>query len=373
MMTDSLERSFDHGRVPAVGILLTNVGTPDAATTPALRRYLREFLSDPRVIEDQGLKWKLILNGIILRTRPAKSARGYRHVWWDEGSPLLVISKRQAEGLRDRMAGRFGNPVLVEIGMGYGSPSIPSGLAKLRDAGCDRILVLPLFPQYAAATVGSTFDAVSSCLQTWRWVPQLRFLSGYHDDPGYIRALAGSIRDYRESNSAGQRLLISFHGLPVRALHQGDPYHCHCHATARLLWSELGTPEADQHMSFQSRFGKEVWLQPYTGDMLRDWGRAGVKTADVICPGFSADCLETIEEIGDEYAEIFKTAGGEKLNYIPALNERPDHLDALAGILARNLSGWGIPTDQWNEEQARTSALAREKRAQEVKDSGVNA
>jgi len=356
-----------------VGILLTNVGTPDAATTSALRLYLKEFLSDPRVIEDQGLKWKLILNTVILRTRPAKSAEGYRQIWWDEGSPLLVISRRQAEGLRARMARRFGNPVCVEIGMGYGSPSVSSGLAKLRDAGCDRILVMPLFPQYAAATVGSTFDAVSSCLQTWRWVPQLRFLTGYHDDLGYIQALAGSIREYHKNQGAAGRLLLSFHGLPVRSLHQGDPYHCQCHTTARLLWSELGTPESDQHMSFQSRFGKEVWLQPYTGDTLRAWGTDGVKTVDVICPGFSADCLETIEEIGDEYAEIFQKAGGEKVNYIPALNERPDHLDALADILARNLSGWGIPTDQWNEKQARALAHAREQRAQEEKDSGVNA
>jgi ferrochelatase len=373
MTMDSFERPFDHGHVPAVGVLLTNVGTPEAPTTSALRRYLKEFLSDPRVIEDQGLKWKIILNGIILRTRPAKSAQGYKHVWWDEGSPLLVISGRQAEGLRVRMAGRFGNPLHVEMGMGYGTPSVASALAKLRDAGCDRILVMPLFPQYAAATVGSTFDAVSSCLQTWRWVPQLRFLTGYHDDPGYIKALAGSIREFRENHRSAERLLLSFHGLPVRALHQGDPYHCHCHKTARLLWDELGMPPADQHMSFQSRFGKEVWLQPYTGDTLTAWGKAGVKTVDVICPGFSADCLETIEEVGDEYAEIFRKAGGDKLNYIPALNERPDHLDALADILARNLSSWGIATDQWNEEQARGIADKRKERAQNKKDSGVNA
>jgi len=363
---------FDHGRVPSTGVLLVNVGSPDAPTAQALRRYLKQFLSDPRVIEDQGLTWKLVLNGIILRTRPARSAQAYRTIWTEEGSPLLAVTKRQAEGLEARLRQRAGSPVHVAWGMGYGSPSVVEALRQLEAGGCDRILILPMYPQYAAATVGSAFDAVTTELQRWRWVPQTRFITHYHDDAAYIEALAASIRDHQTEHGRPDRLLLSFHGLPRRCLQQGDPYHCQCCKTARLLWDCLQLPEGDRHLAFQSRFGREVWLQPYTDETLKAWGAAGLGRVDVICPGFSADCLETLEEIGDENRGLFLEAGGRDLRYIRALNDRADHLDALAGIVWRHLGGWVTASEAWDPAAAGADADARAKRAEQEKKRGLN-
>jgi len=365
-------RGFDHAAPPATGILLTNVGTPDAPTAPALRKYLAEFLSDPRVIEKQGLAWKAILHGIILRTRPRRSAAAYRHIWRDTGSPLLAILKQQATLLQERLSDRFGNPIRVEIGMGYGSPSIDTGLTRLAEAGCERLLVLPLYPQYAAATVGSTFDAVAASLRQTRWVRPLRFISGYHDHPRYIAALAASIRESWSTRGRGERLLLSFHGLPKEALTKGDPYHCHCLKTARLLWDRLGLPDAERHLGFQSRFGRQEWLQPYTAEVLRDWARSGVATVDVVCPGFSADCLETLEEIAVEYAGYFKEAGGKAVHYIPALNERPDHIEALADIAALHLGDWCTSRVEWDGRLFAGEAQQRQERADREKQRGLN-
>jgi ferrochelatase len=363
---------FNHGGLPSCGVLLTNVGTPEAPTSSALRKYLAEFLSDPRVIENQGLGWKLILHGLILRTRPARSAAAYKHIWGEDGSPLLAIAQRQAAGVQERLAAAFGNPIKVEIGMGYGSPSMDSGLTRLWEAGCDRVLVFPLYPQYAAATVGSTFDAIAKSLGQTRWVRPLRFISGYHDHSGYISALAASIRDFWKEHQKDQRLLVSFHGLPKESLAKGDPYHCQCLKTARLLWDQLELPLSDRYLGFQSRFGKQVWLQPYTDGILKEWGQAGVEQVDVVCPGFSADCLETLEEIGDEYRSEFLAAGGKDLRYIPALNDRADHLDALAEIITLHLGDWGTPKSNWDGRLFAEEARHRQERADRERQRGIN-
>jgi len=366
------ERDFEHGEVAAVGVLVTNVGTPQAPTTPALRRYLKQFLSDPRVIENQGLMWSLILNGIILRTRPSRSAEGYRKIWTEEGSPLLAITRKQVAGLETRLRERIGSPLHVAPGMGYGEPSIRSGLEALQRKGCRRILVIPLYPQYAAATTGSTFDAVAEVLKSWRWVPELRFVTNYHDDPAYIRALAASIREFWGKVAKPEKLLVSFHGLPKRYLLEGDPYHCQCHKTARLLIAELGLQDDEWQLAFQSRFGREEWLKPYTDETLKSWGRAGVKSVNVVCPGFSADCLETIEEIGEENRGYFQAAGGGEYRYIPALNDRADHMEALASLAERNLCGWAIKAGEWVEGAARKEAEASRLRAEQMKREGLN-
>jgi protoporphyrin/coproporphyrin ferrochelatase len=334
------ESDYRHGSPECTGVLVTNLGTPDAPTASALRRYLRQFLWDPRVVEIPRPLWWLILNGIVLNTRPRRSARLYEKVWTDEGSPLLAISRRQAAGIAGRLSDRLAGPVHVELAMRYGQPSIESGLRRLRDAGARRILVLPLYPQYSGSTGGSTFDAVSQVLRGWRWVPDLRFISDYHADPGYLDALADSIRSYWEARGRGDRLLMSFHGVPKRYLLAGDPYHCQCHATGRLLAGRLGLEDGEWLVTFQSRFGKAEWLQPYTDKTVERLGREGLGRLDVVCPGFSADCLETIEEIGGENREIFETAGGGAFHYIPALNDNPDHLDALADLAMRHLHGW---------------------------------
>jgi len=334
------QTAYSHGQQTAVGILLANLGTPAAPTAPALRRYLAQFLSDSRVIELPKLLWWPILHGIILRTRPAKSAEKYRTVWSEAGSPLLAIGERQREALLARLGTHLRGPIHMALGMRYGEPSIPAALRQLRDAGVRRLLVLPLYPQYSAATTAATFDALADELKTWRWLPELRMVNHYHDHPGYIGALADSIREAWQQQAPGERLLFSFHGLPRANLLNGDPYHCECHKTARLVATELGLPEARWQVSFQSRFGRAEWLQPYTTETLVGWARAGVKSVDVICPGFSADCLETLEEIEEENLEEFQNAGGEGYRYIPALNDRPGHMDFLAGLILQHGCGW---------------------------------
>lgn len=353
------ENPVGNERRPVTGVLLINVGTPSAPTPTAVRHYLKQFLSDPRVIENQGLSWKLVLYGIILRTRPAKSAAAYKHIWTDSGSPLLVVSQQQARMLESALQSQCNHPVRVEIGMGYGSPSVESALARLWEAGADRLLVVPLYPQYAAATVGSAFDAVARCLEQSRWVRPLKFVSGYFDHAAYIEALAESLQDYWSRNGKGDRLLVSFHGLPRTAVAQGDPYEQHCLVTARLLWERLGMPVSQRHLAYQSRFGKSEWLTPYADEVLSDWGRSGVAKVDVICPGFAADCLETLEEIGDEYAEVFRAAGGTQLNYVPALNDRPAHIRALAEVALSHLGDWCDRPDELADNGIMISGGAR--------------
>jgi ferrochelatase len=361
-----------HGQVPAVGVLLTNVGSPAAPTRKALTKYLAQFLSDPRVIENQGLVWKLILHGIILRTRPKRSAHAYQQIWTEEGSPLLAIARKQARGIATALAQRIGSPLHVAVGMGYGTPSVAEALVELREKGCRRVLVLPLFPQYAAATVGSTFDGVTGALSRWRWVPELRMIGQYHDEPAYIQALAASVREVWEKGGRPDRLLMSFHGLPKRCLLEGDPYHCQCHKTARLLADSLELSSDFWMLAFQSRFGKEIWLRPYTDETLKTWGREGVKKVDVICPGFSADCLETIEEIGAENRDYFLSAGGKSFRYIPALNARADHIEALAELAMRHLAGWVVPSSDWDGDRALQAARLTEERARDKQREGLN-
>ncbi|MCA9753958.1 MAG: ferrochelatase, partial [Gemmatimonadetes bacterium] len=304
-----------------------------------------------------------ILNGIILNTRPAKSAKLYERVWTPEGSPLLFISRRQAAALQARLRERIGEPVHVSVGMRYGNPSIEAGLEELRAKKCRRILVLPAYPQYSAVTTGSTFDAVADVLRRWRWVPGLRLVQHYHDHPGYVRALANSIRRTWQDGGPPEKLLFSFHGMPVRYLHDGDPYHCECHKTARLVAEELELPDDRWFVSFQSLFGKEEWLRPYTDETLEGWGKNGLGSVDVLCPGFSADCLETIDEIGRENRHVFAEAGGGRYRFIPCLNDDAEHVDALADVAARELAGWTTPKNEWDGAAAGSAAEATRARA----------
>jgi len=319
-----------------IGILLTNLGTPDAPTKEALKVYLKEFLWDPRVVEMPRWQWWLILNGIILNTRPAKSAAAYKSVWTENGSPLMLHSLNQQSGLQAVL----GDDVHVELAMRYGNPSIASGLQALREKGCTKILVFPLYPQYAGATTGSTFDAVADELKQWRRVPELRMINTYHDHPAYIDALAASVRRDWDAHGKPDRLLMSFHGVPQRYFDNGDPYPCLCRKTGRLLSEALELKEGEWFVSYQSRFGKEPWITPYTDETLKQWGAEGLGRVDVICPGFSSDCLETIEEIGEENREYFEEAGGKDLRYIPALNSDAEHIKALAEIVSAHLGSW---------------------------------
>jgi protoporphyrin/coproporphyrin ferrochelatase len=348
--------SFSHGEIPAVGVLVANLGTPDAPTSPALRRYLREFLLDPRVIEVNRALWWTILHLLVLTTRPPKSAALYRKVWTAEGSPLLVITRRQAAALAAALAAEIGSPIHVAVGMRYGNPSIRAGLRELGEKGCRRILVLPMYPQYAAVTTGSTFDAVAAELATWRWVPDLRTIHSYHDRPGYVDALAATIREAWAAGGEAEKLLFSFHGIPERYFAAGDPYYCHCQKTARLVAERLALPRERWEISFQSLFGREEWLKPYSSETIKAMARSGVRSLDVVCPGFSADCLETIEEIDGENRELFLHAGGERYRYVPALNDRPDHIRTLAGLCLENLHGWIERRAAWSPERARAEA-----------------
>lgn len=333
------EPSHQHGSPTRVGILLLNLGTPDAPTAKALRPYLKQFLSDPRVVEIPRVVWWPILNGIILNTRPAKSAEKYAQIWTNEGSPLLVHTQRQAKMLQGYLGTR-GVSVEVEFGMRYGNPSVGSALEKLRARNCDRILVIPLYPQYAASSTASALDALWQELQRMRNMPEIRTVRHYHDDPGYIASLAASVREYWMRHGRPDKLIMSFHGIPRRSLTLGDPYHCECQKTGRLLAEALHLEKSQYQICFQSRFGRAEWLKPYFAPTLEDLGKARVKRVDVICPGFAGDCLETLEEIGMEGKATFLAAGGSEYNYIPALNERNDWLHALSDIAARHLQGW---------------------------------
>lgn len=318
------------------GILVTNLGSPDAPTAKALRVYLAEFLSDPRIVEIPRLIWLMILHGIILRVRPKKSAKAYQSIWTENGSPLIHISQQQADKIAEKLRENNHN-VEVELAMRYGNPSIEAGLEKLRDKGITRIIVFPLYPQYSSPTTGSTFDAVANVLKKWRWVPELHFINGYHTNPIYIESLANSIQEDLDKNGTPQKIVFSYHGMPKQFLDHGDPYHCLCHKTTRLVVEKLGLDKELVMTTFQSRFGKAEWLKPYTDATLESFPKEGIKDIAIISPAFSADCLETLEELEEENREIFEHAGGEKYRYIAALNDRDDHINALYDVLKPNL------------------------------------
>jgi protoporphyrin/coproporphyrin ferrochelatase len=357
-MPFAAEPPFRHGSSSPTGILLANLGTPDAPTPAAVRRYLAEFLSDPRVVEIPPLLWKPILHGIVLRVRPARSAAKYASIWTPEGSPLLVWTEKAAKLLTGTL-GERGHRVAVRAAMRYGNPSIASQLDALKAEGCGRVLVLPLYPQYAGPTTASVFDAVYAWARSVRSVPELRFVNHYHDDRAYIDALAASVRAHWQTNGQGDRLVLSFHGVPERTLHLGDPYHCECRKTARLLGERLGLAPERLLVTFQSRFGKARWLEPYTEPTLRALAAAGIKAVDVMCPGFAADCLETLEEIDQEARAAFLAAGGETFHYIACLNDRHEWIAALAGVAMRHLQGWPVDApDPAQLERSRERALA---------------
>ena len=349
------EPPFEHGHAPRTAVLLCNLGTPDAPTAPALRRYLGQFLSDPRVVEIPRAIWWLILHGIILRTRPAKSAAKYAGIWTAEGSPLLAWTARQATLLRGWL-GERGHQVLVRHAMRYGQPGIGDVLDALKAEGVTRVLVLPAYPQYSATTTASVCDAVFQWAGRVRTLPELRFVNHYHDHPGYIRALARRVSAHWQTHGRPDTLLLSFHGVPARTLTLGDPYHCECLKTARLLAQELGLPPERWRVSFQSRFGKARWLEPYTEPTLIELARQGVGRVDVFCPGFTSDCLETLEEIALEARDAFLGAGGREFHHIPCLNDSADWITALADIAEQHLAGW--PTRETPDAEALAASRA---------------
>ena len=338
------EPAYAHGSSARTAILLINLGTPDAPTPQAVRRYLKEFLSDPRVVEIPRPLWWLILHGIILNFRPAKSAAKYAQIWDKDGSPLRVHTARQAKLLRGLLGSQGRPDIVVEHAMRYGNPSIASVLAKLKQQGCERILLLPLYPQYAASTTATALDAVANFFSRTRNIPELRMVKHFHDDPAYIAALADGVRRYWEQHGKPDCLLMSFHGLPRYALERGDPYHCECQKTARLLAEALQLPTAQYQITFQSRFGRAEWLKPYTAATLEDLGRQGLDRVDVVCPGFVADCLETLEEIAIEGKAAFLKAGGKHFHAIACLNESDTWIRALAQIVQAHLQGWDVAT-----------------------------
>lgn len=352
-------KDFHHDKADALGVLLVNLGTPDAPTASAVRRYLGEFLSDPRIVELPRILWWLILHGYVLRVRPARSARAYRKIWTDDGSPLLLNSQALARSVARKLAGQLHGNVQLELAMSYGSPSIPAALERFETNNVRRILLLPLYPQYSSTTTGSVFAAVNNIIARQRWVPEFRFINHYHDDAEYIRALARSVSAFRTQHGSGELLLFSFHGIPQDSLQKGDPYHCHCRKTARLVAEELGLQESEWQVSFQSRVGRQQWLQPYTDETVRQLGAKKLGRLDVICPGFAVDCLETLEEIVMQNAGFFSDAGGGTLRYVPALNAGDDHAAMLAGLITRHVSGWPESTSQQASPRGLQDSLRR--------------
>jgi ferrochelatase len=357
-MTMRTEPPYTHGQVAHTGILWVNLGTPESPTPAALRRYLAEFLGDPRVVEIPRPIWWLILHGIILNVRPRQSAAKYATIWTAEGSPLKVWTERQAQYLQG-MLGERGHRVQVRWAMRYGLPAVRRELDALKAAGCTRILILPAYPQYCAATTASVFDEVYAWAGSLRWVPELRFVNHYHDDAGYIAALAERVRAHWAHAGQPERLVMSFHGMPARTLQRGDPYHCECHKTGRLLAEALGLSREQYVVTFQSRFGRAKWLEPYTEPTLVALARQGVRRVDVICPGFTGDCIETLEEIDQEARAAFLAAGGQTFHYIPCLNDDPTWLRALADIAERHLAGWPTTVPPSDAERAASRERAR--------------
>lgn len=365
--------AYDHGSTARDGVLLLNLGTPDEPNAGAVRRYLAQFLSDRRVVDAPRWLWKIILNLVILRVRPGPVARKYASIWHEDGSPLLVYSKRLAEAVAAKLGSgprdandQSGGPA-VELAMTYGNPSIPAALDALEAQNVRRLLVLPLFPQYSSSTTAAAFDGVAASLARRRWIPELRFVNTYHDHPAYIEALAESVRAHQADHGQPQKLLMSFHGIPQRYFMTGDPYHCLCQMTARLLAEALGLRDDQWELAFQSRFGRETWLQPYLDQRLEELAAEGVHDVQVICPGFAADCLETLEEIAMENRELFEEAGGKRYSYIPALNEQADHAAMVAKLVEQHVGGW----PGWQQVQETPSELAaRVERARALGASG---
>ncbi|MGH1483365.1 MAG: ferrochelatase [Geminicoccales bacterium] len=339
-----------------VGVLLLNLGTPDSTGYWDMRRYLKEFLSDRRVIEVNPIFWKILLNVVILTKRPFSSGEAYKSIWNKERdeSPLRTITREQSTKLADYFSANFGDDVVVDWGMRYGNPTTASKIKDLQDQGCQRILLFPLYPQYAAATTGTACDQAFRALMKIRWQPAVRTVPAYHDEQGYIEALAHSVEThYAGLDWTPDVLVTSFHGVPKRYLMAGDPYHCQCQKTARLLRERLGWPEEKLEIAFQSLFGKEEWLRPYTVEHVADLARQGKKNLAIMAPGFAADCVETLEEIQEEIREAFEEAGGERFSYIPCLNAEDNHIAMLAEIIERELGGWVKP-------QSQTTTLAAE-------------
>ena len=333
------EKNYKHGSKENLGVLITNLGTPDKPRKKELRRYLKEFLSDPRVIEAPKLLWQLILRGIILNLRPKKVAKLYKSIWKKEGSPLLVMLEKQKKGII-RILKNKKKKIKIEIGMRYGNPNIKLGLEKLRKQKCRRILILPLYPQYCAATTGSTFDKVTEVLRKWRWIPEVRFINNYFEEPLYINCLIKSIKDNWKKFGRLQKLIFSYHGVPKKYLLKGDPYYCFCQKTTRLVSEKMKLKEKESMTTFQSRFGLDEWLQPYTDKTLERLPSKDITEIYIIAPGFSSDCLETLEELEVQNKEIFISSGGEKFNYIKCLNDDPKHLNMLALLILNHMKGW---------------------------------
>ena len=335
------EPPFTHGQAARTAVLLCNLGTPDAPTASAVRRYLAEFLGDHRVVEIPRLLWMAILHGIILRVRPAKSAAKYATIWSEEGSPLKVWTNKQAQALQDVFNAQ-GESVTVRYAMRYGNPSIASQLEALKTEGFTRVLILPAYPQYSGTTTASVFDAVYQWGLRSRVLPEFRFINHYHDHPAYIQALAKRVRAHWAAQGQAELLVMSFHGVPERTLHLGDPYHCECYKTARLLGEALGLTKSQYKVTFQSRFGKAKWLEPYTEPTLIALAQQGVKRVDLICPGFTSDCLETLEEISPEAQEAYLHAGGETFHYIPCLNDSQTWVQGMYALSKEHLGGWSL-------------------------------
>ncbi len=335
----SASQTFAHGQPTKTAVLLVQLGTPDEPTPTALRRYLKEFLSDPRVVEIPALIWKFILYGIILNVRPKKSAAKYASVWTKEGSPLRVHSVKQSKALKGWM-GEQGCNVEVALAMRYGQPSVSHVLRELRDKGMDRLLVLPMYPQYAAATTATAMDAVFKELSLWRNQPEIRTIKHFHDDPGYIDALATHVRKQWQRDGEPAHFLMTFHGVPRRSLTLGDPYHCECLKTGRLLAERLGLRKDQYSLSFQSRFGRAEWLQPYTTQVLKELAKTVKGRLDVFCPGFVVDCLETLEEIALEGKEDYHQAGGGDYGYIPCINENDQFIASLGQLALSHMQAW---------------------------------
>ncbi|MFK7957022.1 MAG: ferrochelatase [Lysobacterales bacterium] len=334
---------FSHAQPARNGVLLLNLGTPDEPTAAAVRRYLAQFLSDRRVVDAPRWIWRIILHGVILRVRPGPVARKYASVWHSEGSPLLVHSQRLTQRIADLLcppdtSGASG-PV-VELAMTYGNPSIDDALAKMREKNVRQLLVVPMFPQYSSSTTAAAFDGIAAALADQRWIPELRFINTYHNQPEYIAALADSVRRHQAEHGIPEKLLMSFHGIPQRYFMTGDPYHCLCQATARLLAQALDLKPDQWELAFQSRFGRETWLQPYLDQRLGELATEGTTDVQVICPGFAADCLETLEEIAMENRELFEESGGKKFSYISALNDDASHAEALQALIQHHVAGW---------------------------------
>lgn len=360
------EPDYKHGDQLKVGILIANLGTPDAPNAKALRRYLGQFLMDRRIVEIPRFIWCWILYCIILVIRPKKSAAKYASIWTKEGSPLMVNAQKQTKLLQGFLGLRIQSPFAVELGMSYGNPSMKSAIEKLKAQHCDKILVFPLYPQYAASSTASALDAVWRVLLKMRNVPAIRTIRNYHDHPAYIKALATSITSYWTINGKPEKLIMSFHGVPKVHLTKGDPYHCQCHKTGRLLAEALSLSKDDYTIAFQSRFGKQEWLKPYFSNTLEALGKEKLKRVDVVCPGFSSDCLETLEEIAIEGKEIFQHAGGGDYHYIPALNDSEGWINAMCDIALDNLQGW-LSTD-WDAAKATIDNQMTDARAKALRE-----